>query len=176
MTDDAVRDDAQRPPCRQRQYLRFRRALKEVQTVERLGHGFSDRQHAVIGQQQNGLVAEDAGQPLALRSVERQTVVVGVVGHLVEEPDRTLVGHLQCRVLEHAQGGRIGHVRVQHTLDPPAARMNRRVNAKRRVLDGAAARIHRPVQADDQKVARLDLRPVQAEWREQEPVDMPGNQ
>ena len=59
---------------------------------------------------------------------------------------------------------------MQHTRDVPRAAMDRRMDEKGRVLDGSAAAQNLAVQVDDEEVARLYLRPMQAEWRQEEPV------
>jgi hypothetical protein len=145
--------------------LHLRRALDIVETVVGVGDGFAHRCDAVVGHEQDGLVADHLGQPLALLGLEGGAGVLVVVGDLAHHADLGLADLLDARVLQPGERAGERHVRVeyggrrlrQHLVD-------RRMDAIAGALDVAGAALDLAVvDADLHEGRGLHLRPVQAE-------------
>ena len=101
-----------------------------------MGDGAASDDHAMVFQEQDRLVAQGGGHPLALVTGQGEAAVGVVVGDPAPEPGAVLVDRQQAAVLQTGQRGRVGHVRVQHAahlwaqavqsgVDAPGGRVRR---------------------------------------------------
>ncbi len=89
----------------------------------------------MIGEKHGFLVAELGGNPLTFRLVERQAVVVVVIGNAVMEPDGILLHGFDPAALDHGERRGIGHMRVQHNLGVGRRPVGLAVNEQGRRFD-----------------------------------------
>ena len=92
------------------------------------------------------------------------------------EADGVLRRHVQARVLEHAERGRVRHMRVQHAARLRHQAVYREVDIESGVLDQPAACHDRATEVQLQQIAGFHLRPQQPEGRKVEPLGVSGHE
>ena len=83
----------------------------------------------MVLEEQDRLVAQRRGDPLALVARQGEAAIAVVVGDPAPEPGAILVDRQHAAVLEAGEGGGVGHVRVQDAADFRAQAMQRAVDA-----------------------------------------------
>ena len=74
------------------------------------------------------------------------------------------------RIIEHAQRGRIRHVRMQRTSRLPRQPVHRKMNVQRRILDETPAAHDASREIEHHEIAGFDLGPQQAKRRQQKAI------
>ena len=143
--------------------LLLRGALGVVEQVEGLGDRRRDGRDAVARHHQDLLVADDAGEPLALGRIERRPAIAVVVGGVHRDRDFGLADRQDALVLQPRQRARERHVGVEHRAGVLREAMDRRVDAVAGALDVALAGEPLAVIADFHEAACRHLGPVEAE-------------
>ena len=168
--------ELQAPPGREREHLRLGCALEEIQPLERLRHRLADDEHAVIGRA-SAPTCRRARAPSARPRMHRRR-------------DRCNRGRTRCPRRSRARSAppsrgadsRAWRARSHKACgcaarSAPAAPSGARACEYRAPCPRSVrGRSHLAVEIHHHEIARPDLRPVQPEGREQEPVGMPRHE
>src|SRR6202165_1548602 len=146
---------------RARQQLQPAGTLEVVKGIEGFGDRWPDDDHAVVGEEQDALRAQHAGEAVAFGIVEHQPVIRVVVGDVVVKAQRVLLDHLQPAVLDEGQRGGVRHMRMKDARRPGTREMNPRVDVEGGLLELALAFQDVAVGIEREKAGGRDLAPVQ---------------
>ena len=115
----------------------------------------------MIGEEQDALAAQDAGQAVAFGIVDHQAIVGVVVGNVLVKAQRVLLDHLEPAVLDERQRRGVRHVGMQHAGRPGIGEMDARMNVESGLLELALAFQEVAVGIEREKIGGRDLAPVQ---------------
>ena len=100
-------------------------------------------------------------EPIAFGVIDHQAVVRVVVGDVIVEAQRVLLGHLEAAVLEQRQRSRVRPVRVEHASRGAIGKMDARVDVEGGLFELALTLEYRPRGVEHQEIRSRDLAPVQ---------------